>query len=310
MKCIYILEVFLIAFTVGCIKEKKESLKTSILISREPFFNHKKEVTLVESNFQSRINNLSFSQETPTTSDVKSELVLEPPDVKIGGVRLVFGADKQRKISPIYSSSNEYEICMILELPEPNLTITNIYMEKAVTDTNESILPAKRERVPFPKMSSDGQAVYFNLKLNLPDENTKSLAELSGKVEYIKSKGTKKINLGLMDFKKGATSDIEGFSIKNIYTSSYDKEHTRMKLGADIDIGSLKSVKFLNEDGKEIEIKKSGKTSTSEKIIFLEYKIEGKFPRRGQIIFEVLDNVTKHILRFKMKNISLFGRPL
>jgi hypothetical protein len=163
--------------------------------------------------------------------------------------------------------------------------------------------------ISFPRLSKDGKAVVFEVSLSLPGKEVKGLAELTGTLVYLKSNGTKKIDLGMMDFVEGAQSEVKGFSIRSI-RPAWNKKNTELELKANLLIGAVKSTKFFREDGTEIEVSQSGHSSTRDKIMELNYKTKGKFPPRGRIILEVLDNPTKHEIHFELKNISLTGEPL
>ena len=53
-----------------------------------------------------------------------------------------------------------------------------------------------------------------------------------------------------------------------------------------------------------------GKLFSRDRIKSMAFDIEGHFPARGRIVFEVLDGLSKHELPFKLTNISLLGSPL
>lgn len=273
-------------------------------------FDYNTEVTAAKANYDNMLKELDLCQTESILPFAKvpatSILTTEPGTVRVGGMQLVKYTDEERGIRHLHSS-NGYTLSLVLELPEPNLPITHGRLETAITDTNESL--QERSSISFPRLSKDGKAVVFEVSLSLPGKEVKGLAELSGTLVYLKSNGTKKIDLGLMDFKEGATSDVKVFSIRSI-NPSWNKKDTKMELKANFLIGAVKSTTFYREDGTEMKVSPSGYSSTRDRIMELYYEIKGEFPPRGRIVFEVLDNPTKHEIHFELRNISLTGEPL
>jgi hypothetical protein len=234
--------------------------------------------------------------------------VIKPLGVEVGGVRLVKYSDKKRGIRPL-GHQNGYTLSLILELPEPNLIIMDGRVEKAVTDTGQDIIPERRRHTSSHRFSKDNKAVVFDVELSLPDEAAKGLAELSGALRCLKSTGTKKINLGIMDFKDGTKSKVDGFSIRSVGVTDWDKERTEMGLNVSLLRGSVKKVKVYRENGTQVEVHRGSAWSTEDRLLTYGIRTKGEFPPRGSIVFEVLDGITKHKIPFKLTNISLLGQP-
>jgi len=270
-------------------------------------FDYDAELAQARKGYKAMIKKLGFGETSPiavaTITDGK------PGKARIGGVRLVTGADKERGIKPLYQSNNSYTLSVVLELPEPNLVIIEGQVEQALTDTGKSILSEHNRGIAFPKPSEDGRAAVFDVKLDVPEENAKGLSELSGALECLKATGTKKIDLGVMDFKEGISSDVPGFSIRSV-KERYDKKGQEISLKVDLLRRSVKNVKFYREDGTEIDVSSAGRSSSQGRLLYISFKTKGEFPPRGRIVFEVLDGITKHRIPFKLTNISLLGRPL
>jgi hypothetical protein len=230
-------------------------------------------------------------------------------EVRVGAVRLVTGADRERGIRPL-GHRNGYTLSLILELPERNLKITSGRVRKAVTDAGQDI---RSERTPFissPKLSEDEKAVVFDVDLSLPDQGTKGLTEVSGVLRGFKFTGTKKIDLGLMDFKDGTKSKVDGFSITSLEKKLGEKGNTYMYIGVNLPHRSVKDVKLYREDGSQIEVFYAGSLRTKDGLVSYNLRKEGKFPPRGRIVFEVLEGITTYEIPFKLTNISLLGQPL
>lgn len=279
-------------------------------------FDYESEVATAKKNYDKMIKELGLDKikkrasKIPEKMPISSSLPAEPGTVIVGGVRLVRYEDRKREIRPLHRFEKDYTLSLILELPEPNLIVTKGQVEKAITDTGQDILIGHKKETSFPELSKDSKTAVFEVELSVPDDDAKGLAELSGTLGYLKSAGTKTIDLEIMDFKDGAKSKIEGFSIKSIGVSSWDKKLTIMNLKVDLLRSHLVSTKFYREDGTEIEVSSGGISFSGDELHDINYSTKGEFPPRGRIVFEVIDKITKHEIKFKLTNISLTGVQL
>jgi len=287
---------------------QKGAVQVVLSPKSETLFDYETEVKAAKENYDRMISKLGLclTQTSRIEAPTAPHVTAKPGTVKVGGVQLVRHADEKRGIRPLHSS-NGYTLSLILELPEPNVPITHGRVEKAITDTNESIL--RTRGISFPELSRDGKTLVFEVNLSVPDKEAKRIAELSGTLAYVESAGTKRLDLGVIDFREGAKSHVEGFSIRSI-RSDWREGYALMELNVDMLRGTIKSAAFYREDGTEIEVSPGGKSFSQDKLLDVGYKTRGEFPPRGRIVFEVLDNVTKHKIHFKLTNISLTGEPL
>lgn len=274
-------------------------------------FDYNTEVAAARSKYDQMLEELKLSLKPlePVKIPVRSTKRAEPGTVTVGGVQLVRYQDRDREIRPLRKFETGYTLSLILELPEPNLTVVQGQVIKAVTDTGQNILSEKKRETSFPELSKDGGAAVFEINLLLPDKEAKAIAELSGTLGYLKSGGTKEIDLGLMDFKKGTKSKVDGFSISSVGLSR-DRQDGYMDLNVDLLRGRLKSTKFYEEDGTELEVSQTGGSYSGDQQLDIRYTKAGSFPRRGRIVLEVIDELTKHEISFTLTNISLTGEPL
>ena len=274
-------------------------------------FDYETEVAEAKKNYGRMVKKLGFDETSPLAIPVVSGTPATPGSVKVGGVRLVQYSDRQRWIRP-FNNDKGYTLSIVIELAEAGLNITEGRVEKAITDTGQDILSEKEwdRKIHWPRLSKDKRAVVFEVNLAMPDEKARSIAEVSGVLEYLESAGTKKIDLGVMDFKEGAESNVEGFSINSIKSDEVTVGKTRMWLKVMLLRGTEKRVQFFDEDGTELKVASDGKQFSRDRIKSMAFDIEGHFPARGRIVFEVLDGLSKHELPFKLTNISLLGSPL
>jgi len=235
---------------------------------------------------------------------------IKPVSVKVAGVRMVRYVDEKRGITPFYHQKKGYSLSLVVELPDPNLPLVGGRVHKAVTDTGQNILPQRDLYIYFPRLSNDKKAARFDVELSLPDANATALSEFSGALYALKSTGTRKIDLGLMDFKTGAESKLVDCLIDSIRVKQSNKEYTYMRLKANLPRASVKRARFYRRDGTEIEVSRGGWSYAFDRIKKMEFKTKGQFPPKGRIVLEVLDNITKHKIPFKLTNVSLLGQLL
>jgi len=290
----------------------EEPIQVVISSDSKNLFDYDAEVSAARSNYDQMLKELKLvlTPVEPVKIPTVSSVSAEPGTVKVGGVRLIRYQDREREIRPLHQFEKGYTLSLILELPDPNLIVIQGQVKKAITDTGQIILPERNRETSFPVLSKDGKAAVFEVNLSVPDKDAKAIAELSGTLGYLKSAGTKKIDLGVMDFKKDARSNVEDISISSVGVNSWDKEHSQMDLKVNLLRGHLKSTKFYREDGTEFEVSQSGGSYTEDRLLDINYETKGEFPPRGRIVIEVIDEITKHEIPFTLINISLTGEPL
>lgn len=253
---------------------------------------------------------VSTGNRRDTDATDASESVIAPKgSIRVGGVKLIRESDSQRGIKPFYSAKG-YTLSLILEMPEPNLPLINGELKKAVTDTGQNLLLQRNTNIPFPKLSEDETAAVFEVKLELPEDDARAIAELSGILSYLEHDGVEQLDLGTMDFEEGAISSPTGFSIRSIVTPEWDKNRMVMQLRVDMLRGALESVRMYDVNGEEIEVRTGGSSYSQGKMLSVTLTTKDTFPPRGRIVMDVLSNARKKQLRFELKNISLTGVPM
>ncbi len=280
----------------------------------EDLFDYDTEVANAKSNYDQMLKELGLvlSREESVLMPVISSISVEHGKVRVGGVRLVRYSNYEREIRPLNQFKKGYTLSLILDLPEPNLILTKGRVNKAITDTGQNILaePEHDRETSFPELSKDGNTAVFSVNLSVPDKEAKGIAELSGTLGYIKSTGTKTIDLGIMEFVDGAKSQVEGFSIQSVRTNKWNHGKSEIDLNVDLLRGHLVSERFYREDGTEIVVSSSGGSISGDRRLGIAYTTNGKFPPKGRIVLEVIDGITRHEINFSLKNISLTGEQL
>jgi len=307
---------------------EKAPVRVVLAGGAQQLFDYDAEVTAAKANYENMLKKLGIEEAVParpTIGDVSPfpgfrevtptapERVTGEMNVKVAGVRLVRYSDFERGIMPL-GQSDGYTLSLIGELPAPAIRASGGKIEVATTDTGKSLLPEHQwgRKIKFPKLAKDKKTVVFDVELLLPDEDVEGLEEVSGVLEYLTATGTKQIDLGIMDLKDGAKSNVEDFSIKSIKKKpgAWEKGNTYMHIGINLLRGSIKDVKLYREDGTEIKTFFAGSSYMKDRLINYNIRTKGEFPPRGRIVFEVLDGITKHEIPFKLTNISLTGQSL
>ena len=275
-------------------------------------FDYKTEVATAKANYKAMLKGLGFGE---TSSAVMATATVDTigkaGSVMVAGVRLVRYANEKRGIRP-FNYDKGYTLSLVMELPESGMEITAGRVEKATADTGQDLLPEKEwdRKISSPQLTKDGKGVRFKVKLLLPDDSARGITEVTGSLDFLKSTGTKEIDLGMMDFKEGSQSKVEGFSIISVKTNSWDKDNEYMQLKVDLLLGAFKGAKFYGENGEELEVSQAGTSYSGDRIMNMGFRTKGSFPERGLIVFETLKDVSKHRIGFKLSNVSLLGVPL
>ena len=229
--------------------------------------------------------------------------------VRIAGVQLISYSDSDRGIRP-FGQDSGYALSLVVELPDANVEVVDGQLNKAVTDAGQDLLGSAGMAIPHMRLSKDGKAVAFEVRLASPDGTARGLKELSGCVRYLKAAGIKTIDHGTMDFKEGGRSQSTGISIRSLRTPNWDPGYAHMDLSVDLLRGSVKEVRYYGPDGSPIKVSPAGASYSQGRVLSMAFKTQEQFPANGRIVFDVLDDVKQHELPFRLANVSLTGGPM
>jgi hypothetical protein len=231
--------------------------------------------------------------------------------VRVAGVQLVHVADNEHGLRPFNSSEPSLTLAVIAELSGAALAAKDGKITKAVTDAGESILPngAFAREIHFPRLSDDKKAIVFDVKLNLPGPKAAGIKEVSGSLRYVVADKTKEVDLGLTEFKKGATGKELGAQIQKIEASAFNEGKQELELRLDVAHEDVQSVEFYDASGKKLDVSSSG-YSSSGKVTELTFLMKGKFPAGGKVVARVFDEPKTYDAPFTISDIDLLGRPL
>ncbi len=277
----------------------------------DPLFDYKKEVEKAKANNPAMIKSLNITSGAAVEiKTVEYQPGMDIQNLRVGGVRIIFFEDKAIDYRP-FNQFVGYEMSLVGKLPAQNLHIDDGNLTKALTLSGQDLLPEGKfnRSLSFLKIADDGISVSFSIKMQVPQENEKGMAEIAGIVKCFKSDGIKTIDLGLMELKKGAVNETEGISIQKAgkaqWTDQYEID-LKLKILKHI----LKDIQLFTKDGKQIETSISGGSSSGGYWLHRGVRTKDPLPEKGRIVIELYDNLQEYEIPFNLKNISLTGSPL
>ncbi|MHA2092399.1 MAG: hypothetical protein ACW98K_16235 [Candidatus Kariarchaeaceae archaeon] len=133
------------------------------------------------------------------------------------------------------------------------------------------------------------------------DTRIKDMKEIIGTVKYYTAEGIEEIKSDIINFQEGNELTKPKGIIKKIEKK---KNYTSLTLTLQFPSEAINSVKFYDEQGKELESKRSVGSSSDTQCDFL-CRISDELPEKGYIVFQVYKNAKKHVDLFKIKDTSL-----
>ena len=234
--------------------------------------------------------------------------------VKLAGIQIVRDANGAEKILP-FNQEKGLRLALIAELSEKSKEVLRISFEKVLTDMGQELLGKGEEKKPAQgtKLSKDKTKVVFETQsLALPDDKAKMVKEISGFLEYTTAGEPNEIDFGMMNFNKGGKSK-DGVILVDRMTESIRRKNTMeiwLKPNVEFLKGSVRGVNFYSATGEKLRVKSLGASWKNDTLVLIGFSTRGSFPSKGKIVFEVLGDMKKHRVKFKLKNISLDGRQL
>jgi hypothetical protein len=196
---------------------------------------------------------------------------------------------------------------------EPVLKATSGFIEKAMTDTGQSLLPKllsphRLARLDL-NVAKDYKAILLDATLRVPEDKARGLKEVTGTLECLTAGDTRQVDLGIVDFKPGAKGRELDAVVVSVAPDTWNKDHTTMQLGLKTEPQAVKSAKFFTEEGKQLDVTKRG-WAESETLPEVYFKIKDKLPERGRIVLEVFQDLENREVSFRISDVTLTGQPL
>ncbi|MHC4605351.1 MAG: hypothetical protein ACYTAF_00255 [Planctomycetota bacterium] len=184
-------------------------------------------------------------------------------------------------------------------------------VKKALADTGQDLLPKQQwdRRIHFANLTDDKAGVTFDVKMDYPAPNVKSITEISGVLTYLVSGGREEVDLGLTDLTKGAKGTKHGASIKNRQKSQWQQGHEELQLNLRVEMETIAEIVFFDAEGKKLEVRRSGHMSMGSDTT-IDFSIEGTFPEKGKIVVQFHKDLKSFEVPFSIENVDLLGRPI
>lgn len=276
----------------------------------KPVFDFVAEAAEAKEAYPSMIKQLGLVAKAGAVAPVAAAKGEGFKSLTVGGVRLVQFSDQDRGIRP-FNWDAGYTLSIVGEFSGAVLSVTEGRLEKAVADNGEDLLPESEweQKIQFPHLSEDKTTAVFEVKLEVPSPKVKGIKELRGVLEYVVGTGSKKIDLGISEFKPGAEGKELGAMIKEISESQWEKGAYDVSLVVELNKDQIRAVVFQGADGKRLESKPAG-TSWSGDTTTLMFTTTSKPPEKGRVVIEVYEKFDRYEVPFSLKNLTLLGQPM
>lgn len=267
----------------------------------KPLFDYAAEVAAARKDFEKLQEKFTVPIAPPATGEAMESL-------EIVGVRISQEVGKKIGLRP-FNSEPGFSLSVLGKFPGSVLAVTEAVMESAVADDGSDLLPEKEwdRKIHFPRLSEAKIDVMFEIDLEMPGPDVKSIRELSGNIQYTVSSGLKETDLGLPALKageKGKEFKAEIVEIKDGWKKDGSKQ-IEIKLALDSD--TVKSL-VLVDGAKRKELEKRGHSSFGSGSTTFTFESEDGFPENAKLLVVMHDGVKTFDVPFKLENISLQGK--
>jgi len=290
------------AEVAGLLFGEKAPVKAVVSEAAEPLFDYAAEVSAALKGNQALQKQLGVSIAPPSAGGALKS-------IQVVGVRMTSAVDKKLDLRPFHEDEG-YALAVLAELPGSVLDITDkSAITTAVASDGTDLIKGDHDwdrRLSFPKLSKDKGHVVFDVLLKRPGPAVKGIKEVSGTLQYRVAGASKEIALGLKSLEVGSTGVELGASIEAI-KQGWEKDSQRIEIRLRLKPDDLKAA-FLVENGTKTEIKRSGYSGSGD---FTKFTFEHKaaFPKSGNIVVEIHDQLKTFDTPFKIENITLLGTP-
>jgi len=230
--------------------------------------------------------------------------------VRIAGIRLVRFSDVDLGILPL-GQREGYTLSLVADLPGPAVKVVGGEITKAVTNNGMSLLPQRQwdRRIKFPKLLKDGKTAMFDIELLVPGAGAVAFEELSGRLEYTVAGGSSDVDLGVMDFKAGASGSALGAKVRDVQADPFGGGGGTVTLGLAVGPEAVESVQVYSAERTPLEATwRAYPSATGGTMLKLSFK--GKVPSAGRLVVRRLDALENKQMTFSLRGISLAGRAV
>jgi len=234
------------------------------------------------------------SVEPETTEKVKLK------DMKLTKLNMTFVKDQE---ADLYEDKG-MELKFLGVFQGPILNIKEAKISDVTLQSGEKVISQSKD-VSFPSLGDEGRKVTFSVTTALPSGQAFALKSISGSVTYTRQIKKNTVDVGIKEFKEGATGNKLGAKISSLETSDDKKDQKpQMSLQLDIARSQREKIVIYDAEGNKVTTSQNHTSSTSSKTWF-HLDAKNGFPAKGRI------EVTYHIptqpyqVPFKITDFSL-----
>ena len=213
------------------------------------------------------------------------------------------------------TSKSKYPLLLTVELTERPIEVSKGHLMWAIDKQGEELLYGRDTsfteflennktallHVQEVRGSSSSKFWYGSPLAFQFDPRIKDMKEIIGTVKYYTAEGIEEIKSDIINFQEASKINKPKGTIKKI---NKRRNYASLTLTLQLPKEVINSVKFYDEEGKELESKSSRGTSSDTQCDFL-CRISEQLPEKGYIVFQIYKNAKKHVDLFKIKDTSL-----
>lgn len=284
-----------------------------------PLFDYGTEVRSAKNQSEKTLKGLGIA-ETKSDMRIASVPVEDSQDAILGNVRLVSMSVRYLDvrsnndylvITPL--DRLEYNFTIAAELPSAVTSLTTGRVQKVITDSGEDWIALTEDEwdttISFPRLYPDKRTVEFDVRIKLPKDDAYRIKELGGYIEVAMAGSSKEVDLGITKFETGAKGTEFQAVVESVEPYMWESGKEAIEIKLSLNRQEIKEIKFFNTSGQEIEMQRFAAGSVGN-LTTLTYAVKGELPPTGRVVAEILDDVERQRIAFKLGNILLFGQPV
>jgi hypothetical protein len=194
-------------------------------------------------------------------------------------------------------------LSLVAEMPGGALKVEDGPLEKAVAGDGTDVLNKQsfyRKTSGARLTGRNKDLVQFSVTVAPLPEGTGAIKELAGSLTCIVGSGSKKVDIGELEMKTGATGSALGAKVKR-----FSKNFKSLEIELDVESPTaVKGFKFTTPDGAEVALSRSG-TSTWNKKSTFRFRFKGGVVEKLKVEAELFEKTEKRKLPFKLENLKL-----
>jgi hypothetical protein len=230
-------------------------------------------------------------------------------DPRVVAVRIVREADQEREYAPFGNSQTSLAFVFAGELAEAVREASEGRIEALLTDDDLDLLPQEdwNRRIHFPKLTSDGRTVYFEVELPLPGSGTRGFREIRATITCRAAENFETVDLGFAELRSGEAGASHGASIERLEAEDEGRWLLELKLG--LSRSAVDAVLVTDPDGAEVPLSPCGYSSWGDECA-LSFRLERAPDPKGRIAIRLATDLRDVNASFALTDIDLLGRPV